>query len=252
MVANEPTKQRKAKSSEVFDLIDQLIGKTTRGTKQKARGQKIVLYAEGLKDKLKQAQFAIESMNNLSSDVDSSSVEKDFSILDKAHFFCDAFWAFAYASLDVTAQIINQSEKLQFNEYDVSFKVTCREIDPKSPIRHEMEKIQKKNFFRNLEKYRNCCLHRRSIYIKEETHIVTHTAGYDVTQTCNVIPGRTSIAKGARTEVTGRRILCDNPHALPPRTKQNREIVSYCSKSFQDLSASLKQLLATILASNTM
>lgn len=250
MAATGSTEHRERKSSDVSDLIDRLITKTTQEAKQKTRRQKIALYAEGLKDKLKQARFAIESMNSLSSEVNSSSADKDFSILDKAHFFCDAFWAFSYTSLDVAAQIINQSEKLQLNEHEVSFKVVCRKIDSKSPIRHEMESIQKKNFFKNLEKYRNCCLHRRSIYIKEETHTVTHTAGYNVTQTRDVIPGRTSMTKGHRMEVTARRILCDDAHALTPRTEQNREIVQYCSKSFRNLSDSLKQLLTAVLASN--
>ena len=160
-MVNERAKHPQRNSSDLFDLIDQLITKTTQETKQKTRRHKISLYTEGLRDKLKQAHLAIESMNSLSLEVDSSSAEKDFSILDKAHFFCDAFWAFSYASLDVAAQIINQSERLQLNEREASFKAVYNRIDSKSAIRHEMQKIQKRNFFKNLEKYRNCCLHRR-------------------------------------------------------------------------------------------
>jgi len=113
MVARWPKHQRK-KPSDIFHLIDELIRKSKQVIRQKTRSKKIELYAEGLRDKLKQAQFAIERMNSSLSDIDSSSGKVDFSTLEKAHFYCDSFWAFSYSSLDVTAQIINQLQGLQF------------------------------------------------------------------------------------------------------------------------------------------
>ena len=247
MVVRQPKHQKK-KSSDIFDLIDELIRKSKETIRHEASSKKIELYAEGLKDKLKQAQFAIERMNSSLSDTDSSSGKVGFSTLEKAHFYCDAFWAFSYSSLDVTAQIINQVQGLQFGEDNVSFKGICEKVDSNSPIRHKMERIRKLRFFKNLEKYRNCCLHRRSIYIKRDYAGVEHTAGYDVSSADDVIPGSTVIVKGDTIEViTTRLTLCDDPCRLTPRTGQNRELIEYCSKSFGHLCGALGNLLTSLL-----
>lgn len=227
-MAKKGSERKKDKSEEIFDIIDGLIEKSRREIQQTSRRQKIEIYGEGLKGKLRQARFAIERMTSLSPDVDSSSGVEVFSCLDKAQFFCDAFWAFSYASLDIVAQIINQFETLRLDERKISFKTICSKSDLKSAIRHEIEKIQRMDFFKNLEKYRNCCLHRRLIYIKEET--TKHTPGYSISS----------------SGPTSRLTLCDDPYALTPRIDQDREIVEYCSKSFQHLCKSLKQLFALL------
>jgi len=90
MVARWPKHQRK-KPSDIFHLIDELIRKSKQVIRQKTRSKKIELYAEGLRDKLKQAQFAIERMNSSLSDIDSSSGKVDFSTLRKLIFIVMLF-----------------------------------------------------------------------------------------------------------------------------------------------------------------
>ena len=218
----------------VLDEIES-VKKRSKIIPQKTRVQKIELYSEGLKAKMKQAQFALDSIKSFAQQSDqatSSTANNDFSISETIGFYCDSFWTFLYSSLDVLAQIINQALKLNLKEKEVSFKFVEKKLcqnHSNSKIQKRFTACEKSNSFKNLDAYRNCSTHRRQIYIKEETKTVKHTAGYKTTTAVSV----ESIE----------RILCDNPLELSPRTKQQRKIPDYMEDGKNKLFAHIAKIL---------
>ena len=86
----------------VFDEIDDLVDRSNTNVPQITRRQKIELYSEGLKAKIKQVEFALDSINSFAEQSDqttSSTAPDNFLISDKIGFYCDSFWTFLYSTL---------------------------------------------------------------------------------------------------------------------------------------------------------
>jgi len=104
--------------------VEALISKADSKVSE-ARRKKIHLYAEGVKAKIRQAEYALNKLESFSGRTDitmTSTAPDDYEISEQVGFYCDTFWAFLYSSLDVLAQVINQSLKLGMVERDVSLK----------------------------------------------------------------------------------------------------------------------------------
>jgi len=226
------------------DVLEEIesFKKRSKIIPQKTRVQKIQLYSEGLKAKMKQAEFALDSIKSFEQQSDqstSSTANNALSISEKIEFYCDAFWTFLYSSLDVLAQIINQALKLKLDEKHVSFKYVEKILCQKHSnlkIQKSFTACKKSNPYKNLDDYRNCSIHRRQIYIKEERKTVRHTAGYKTTT--------------AALEENIQRTLCDNPLQLSPRTKQQRKIPDYMEDSKNKLFAHIAKILKETLRQN--
>jgi len=109
---------------DIFGQIDSLVKDTKELIRQKKRRKLINIYAEGLKKKLWEANFAIKKLKELrnQSDAYQTSTSKEEEITDQIYFYSDAFWAFLYASLDVLGQLVNQILKLNLSEGKTDFK----------------------------------------------------------------------------------------------------------------------------------
>ncbi|MHA1290991.1 MAG: Cthe_2314 family HEPN domain-containing protein [Candidatus Thorarchaeota archaeon] len=209
--------------AEITEVIDALLEKS-KAIKSKSRREKIKLYCEGLKAKLEQVSFALSSIDTFTnrSDGTESTTEEDApSISMQVAFYCDTFWIFLYSTLDVLSQIVNQAMALELDERNVSFnqvkgKLSGNALKAKD-VSKKYDKCSKSRAFKNLEKYRNCSIHRRQIYIEEicETKSVRRTAGYTAVST----------TESSSTVVT--RILCDDPLTQNPKTSQERKIPKY-------------------------
>lgn len=204
---------------QVFDEIDSLVTRANSVIRQKTRKEKLKLYAEGLKAKIKQADFALSTLSTFADRTDetvTSTAAEETSISDRVHFYCDASWTFLYSSLDVLAQLINQALKLQLKERHANFGEVKKVLDSRyggKDIQKRFSACLNSNAFKNLEAYRNCSTHRRQIYIETKVSRVGVTAGY-----------RASTAGPLETV---ERMLCDNPLQLNPKTKQKRRIPTY-------------------------
>ena len=220
---------------DVFNEIKSLVSRSTSIVSQKTRCQKIELYSEGLKSKIKQAQFSLENICNLKDQSDqtlSSTAHEDFTISEKVGFFCDSYWTFLYSSLDVLAQIINQALKLSLKEKDVSFKAVENhlfQIRGNSDVQKKFTACKKSYVFKSLDAYRNCSTHRRQIYIKEEIKIVKHTAGYITTSTGQI--------------ESVERTMCDNPLDLTPRTDRRRKLPKYMEETDKKIIEHIAKIL---------
>lgn len=226
----------------VFDKVDLLVDQANRIIPQKTRRRKLKLYAEGLKAKITQVNFALDKLsefNNKTDETTTSTVQDAISITDQVHFYCDTFWTFLYSSLDVLAQVANQAMKLGFaDERQVSLARVNQKLQSgaykASKISKKFADCIKSKAFKNVDRYRNCSTHRRQIYIEEITKSVRGTAGYQSSTTGPL--------------VTVVRMLCDNPLELNPKTEQKRRIPEYMIKTREKILYYIEEMLKEIKA----
>jgi hypothetical protein len=206
---------------DVYKVIEDMSRRNSAGKAKRVTGI-IQLYSFGVSAKLREASYALQQLAKLASseaEVTSSTTSTDETELnDRFHFYTDAFFAFLYSSLDVLAQVINQTMQLGFKEQDVSFKRVeerLRTNHASTPIQKGVSAILNAQTFNNLDKYRNCSTHRRQIYIRTVTIRVSHTPGYSATGPIDSF----------------KRILCDDPLMLTPKVTQDRELIEYCQRT---------------------
>lgn len=223
----------------VDDCLNSLLEKSTSTIPQKVRRERLKLYVEGLKSKIHQTKFALAHLLTLSGqadDVFSSTEEELPSVLEQVCFYCDAFWIFLYSSLDVLAQIINQALSLRKDERHASFTDIKNELEKnflRTPIQRHVNRCVRSRPFKNLDKYRNCSIHRRHIYIEEEHKKVRRSAGY-----------RTSTTETKQDKVV--RTICDDPYDLVPKTTQKRIIPDYMQQTMRKILMNIVNIVKTI------
>jgi cell fate (sporulation/competence/biofilm development) regulator YlbF (YheA/YmcA/DUF963 family) len=218
----------------VLEEIDALPEKV-RDIPQKTRRRKVYLYSQGLKSKIRQSQYALSELTTFSDQAEqitTTTAPEEFMIAEKVHFYCDAFWAFLYSSLDILAQIINQSLKLGMDEREVSFKKVASRLDKNTGLSKKIQACLSSKAFRNLERYRNCSMHRRAIYIEEEVRTVRGTTGYR------------SASSSVIQEVV--RTICDNPLVATPKTSQNRLIPQYMEDTKESILKHVEDIVKNI------
>ena len=214
--------------------IEDLFNRITEGEPQTYL-RKINLYLSGIIAKLRNAEFALNSLIEYKDSFDNltSSDESDFTVGDKIHFFTDSYFAFLYSAFDVSAQVINQKLRLQINEHQVSLKKVKLQIDRSHPshgLKDMLDQLIRTRHFRNLDKYRNCSTHRRQIYIVTTTVTVSETPGYTAT--------------GDLSHVL--RFLCDDPLTLTPTTNQDRELIKYTKDLYDKVLENIIEILNSI------
>ena len=206
-------------------MIDNFLAVANAEVGQKGRRQKITLYAEGVKAKLRQADFALRELTRLNGVIDanisSTAAGDEFKTSEKVQFYCDAFWTFLYSSLDVLAQVANQAIRLDLEEKNVSFRRVKKKLGEPSykslPVSCHFAECTNSTAFKNLEKYRNCSTHRRQIYIEEKITQVRGTSGY-ISSTRPRIPAV-------------ERLICDDALTLNPKVLQERRIPEYMERA---------------------
>jgi hypothetical protein len=205
----------------IYEQIDDLKKRSSHILSER-RMAKVELYCEGLKAKLSQIEYSlyrIDEFNNRSDKTESTTDTESPSITIQVNFYCDTFWTFLYSSLDVLSQIINQVMKLNLDERQVAFKnlhSKLKEVSNDNKLISQHEQCCKSRPFKNLDKYRNCSLHRRHIYTEEQclSSTVTRSAGY-------------SIGSTEDTSNIVKRLICDDPYDPKPKLTQERAIPDY-------------------------
>ena len=213
------------------EIISELA-ETIASSEPKTYKQKILLYSNGISAKLSNAEYSHANLMKLRDYPDNYNITDDLDVPagDRIHFYVDSFFAFLYSSFDVTAQVINQKHRLGVDENRVSIKRIKSEIDaklPTHPLHKTLDDLLKSKYFKNLDRYRNCSTHRRQIYLKTTTMLVSETPGYSSTAKLTSV----------------QRVLCDDPLSLNPSINQNRELINYS----RDLLEKVKREIILIL-----
>ncbi len=171
--------------------------------------------------KIRNANYALSQIKSYYNFLEDSDSNTELKVNDTLHFYVESFFTFLFSSLDVVAQVINQ-KYYKGDERSVSFKQIYSKLaqtQSSTPLYTSIKKLIDSNYFEDLEKYRNCSIHRRQIYIKSETTYVRveETEGYASTANFNIVDNI-------------KRTLCDNPYDIKPKIKQNRELIIYSEK----------------------
>jgi hypothetical protein len=216
----------------VYEKIGEMSDRLIRGTPRRI-SSRIVLYSSGVEAKLKNAEYALSKIRELSyqSDNITTSTEQDFSISEKLQFYVDSFFAFLYSAFDIMSHVVNQKYKMGLNEKDVSFNKVKQELNSNfqgRSIQILFDKVSNKTFFKNLDKFRNCSTHRRQICIITIT--VTATPGYSTSSDIPIVKS----------------VLCDDPLSLNPKTKKNRELIEYCANMLDKVKSEITKISVKI------
>lgn len=209
----------------VYEKIDEMSNRLNQGERRQIK-ESIKLYSEGVKAKLKNTEYALSKINELSSQSNdiTTSETPDFCVIEKIHFYVDSFFAFLYSTFDIISHVINQKHHLELEEKDVSFNRVKQVLEQRHRginIQRNFDRISRKIYFKNLDNYRNCSTHRRQIYI--ETITISGTPGYSTTEDMPEIL----------------RVLCDNPLSLKPKTNKTRILQDYCDEMFRKVKAEI-------------
>lgn len=211
--------------------IDRLLLRLQRG---RLATPTATLYAEGVKTKLRQAQFSSENLRRLEHLQDQLHTQDGttgptaqvlLNVSEQVIFYCDCFWDFLRSALDITGQLINELRSLGINERNVDIKRVACEIKSTtrgSTLDKALDKLLNSSAFIQLEDYRHCSTHRRPIYIQTPTVTtsVTGTSGY--------------YSSDQRTIIE--RYICTNPWDLTPRVRVGvRPVVRYCESLLQGI-----------------
>lgn len=193
------------------------------------------LYSEGLKTKLRQAKFSLETLRPLAPQADqvqdttAGPVSQGLlNVSELVGFYCDGFWDSLRSALDILAQLVNELRSLGVNERDVDIKKVAARVKPTasgSPLDKALDELLNSSAFIQLEEYRNCSTHRRPPFIqtRKVTTSVSGTAGY-------------AYSASSREITVVERYLCTNPWDLRPRVHTGqRPVVAYNEKLLQGI-----------------
>jgi hypothetical protein len=205
----------------------------------------LILYAEGVKAKLRQARFSLKMLRDLVHLEDEHSgqggatgptVLDSLTISEQVNYYCDCFWDFLRSALDILGQLINELQPLGITERDVDFKKVVskmKTVAPGSPLEKALDALRNHNrAFKQLEDYRHCSTHRRHIYIetKTVTEAVTGSPGY--------------YAGGSASRRVTERYLCTNPWDVRPRVNRGkRPVVEYCESLLTQIEENINKIV---------
>ena len=122
----------------IYEKLDDWITDAEGKIPQKGRRQKVRLYGEGVKSKLRQAEYSLERISALTEEFAGTTATTnttEISASDRVGFYCDAYWAFLYSSLDILAQVINQYLNLGLSEKQVDFYAIADNLNTAPVVR---------------------------------------------------------------------------------------------------------------------
>lgn len=219
----------------VIEQINSLVNQAEKTIQQSGRRHLIQIYAEGLKSKLTEADFAVSQLQRLRglSDKLQTNTAEDATIEDRRYFYSDAFWAFLYSALDVLAHLGNQTLKLGLAENNTDFKKVNTKLQGNQHKDKEVAKLFRcclsSHDFRRLDKYRNCALHRRHVYVEETFAGISGSRGYTTGETQRVV-----------------HYVCDDAYNTKPSVEQKREIPDFMEKMRDNIVKHIVQILRSL------
>ncbi len=226
-------------------LENELSALDTRAAQLPWRRQNFVMmYTEGLKQRLIQIKFCLAQLQQLDERTWLKTADSSTSVLDldeMAQFFCDTFWTWVYSSADILAQIINQTENLGLDEGDVSFHAVLtplRQQQARSGLWDSVDRLERSWVRSWMKTYRNCANHRRPICLIHESRKLT--PGYRTKQD-------SSITTTGPIQPAVQRFICDHSVALTPNIGKKIKLRERCETASRMLNERIEAVVKTML-----
>ena len=188
------------------------------------------LYSEGVKTKLRQAKFSLETLRRLvpqadqvqDATVDSTS-QGLLNTSELVGFYCDSLWDSLRSAVDILGQLVNELRSIGIRERKVHIRNVAGKVKstaPGSPLDMALDELLNSSAFIQLEDYRHCSTHRRPPFIQTRA----------VTTSVSGTPGYAYSASSQQITIVARD-LCINPWDLSPRVQTGqRPVVDYNEK----------------------
>jgi hypothetical protein len=202
------------------------------------------LYSEGIKTKLRQAKFSLETLRQIVPQEvqvqDTTAGLTSQGLLNASElvgFYCDSFWDSLRSALDILGQLVNELRSIGISERKVDIKKVASKVKltaPASSLDKALDELLNSSAFIQLEDYRHCSMHRRPPFIETRTLTVSvsGTAGYSYSTSSQQI----TIVK---------RYLCTNPWDLTPRIyADQRPVVAFNEKLLRRIRGKIDTIVA--------
>jgi hypothetical protein len=197
------------------------------------------IYLASLMQRLKEVDYASERLGSLSSRTTESSAE-GLTRQAKRDFYANCFWALAYSVLDILAHVVNTVHRVVTDESKVSFLAAAHSysrVPPRAktsgslPVKltSRRQKIENRQYFKRLQAYRQCCLHRRAVCVSETVTTTTVSMAY-----ADTTSGQEPVIKT---------VLCDDPNDMKPKFAKGRDLENECAT----VGKTLREDITTVL-----
>lgn len=199
-------------------------------------------YIESLTQRFASMEYALEQIRAVARAEATTTVSYDpfENFRQKHEFYTDAFWTFGYSLFDITAHVMNIIHPLQDEESKVAFGRALFTVSPeykgaKTPystkLNNRLKTIYKNRHFNRLKGYRQCCLHRRAVAVKDDISISSVSHPYSHT----TVP--TTIIEST---------ICDDVDALTPKFKKGRQLDLECDEIRDFIEDNVRAILSIL------
>lgn len=208
----------------------------------KIRGRRvgrIHLYARGMLQKLRQAEYALGQLVQLVSSLSNRTDSTDATptVLNERQqigYHNDSFWTFLFSAYEILAQIINQTQSYGIREKDVAFNRVTEAVKrraPNSRLQRKLDKIKKSHHYGYVSKYRHCSNHRRPICVGVDLREFRVNEAYED-------------VSGSKDTVV---LICDDPYHMTPKFKKMRELHKYCADELNNATTMIATVIDELL-----
>lgn len=197
--------------------------------KDAERTTRLEVYSKSLVQRFKAIQYAYGEIRGMTGSVIGLATGTTQSIPDPAErlgFYANGFWAFAYSLFDILANVINVVHPMSVDESKVSFVQAVKDYKDltakyrstrkqlPAPLVNRLQAVIRSGTFQRLEKYRQCCLHRREVCLGQGTTPQIVSSPYVGTTAIN--------------EPETVLLICDDPQAMRPQFSRQRQLLDEC------------------------
>lgn len=209
------------------------------------RKNRLHVYVESLNERIVATRYALEQAQCYSGDVATTETYSPFSDRkEKRAFYTNAFWSFAYSNFDILAHILNMVHPVVKEESQIGFMRAADNYATLAtkyrdsirylpvPLIKKLSTITNSNFFKRLSKYRQCCLHRRAVCIREKTTTLEVSAVYEHSSA----PNESQVIAW----------ICDDPADPIPKWTLNRILDDECQTLLKYVEEQMKDILKSL------
>lgn len=163
----------------------------------------------------------------------------------KRDFYVDCFWSFSYSVFDILSHIVNmihpavkltEESKVSFagagQGYTKLEKVARGPSEIPDKVRETMTKIRNRPYFKRLGRYRQCCLHRRAVCVRDEWQTVSYSMPYP-----------TTTSKDESRIVS---LICDDPDDMVPSFDKKRSLGDECAAIRKGIEEDVRKVIQVL------
>lgn len=193
------------------------------------RKSRLRVYMGSLKERFASIDYALQQIKRRFAST-TEDIRPFETPAQELEFYVTCFWAFSYSVFDILAQVINAVERAIADESKVSFLGS--KSDFSDAMKNEIERISRREYFKRLRRYRQCCLHRRTVGIMRTVTTKSISLAYAASTTT--------------TETLTIALLCDSTEDMKPKYTLKRDLLKECERIRTEIENDVRSVLQRV------